>query len=78
MKIKHIKLKKDHRCNVLYTLFCCIIFYYIATPKIIERRARDLDLMQYSADKDRMISKDSLKLSGWYIYYLQYGNMNGY
>lgn len=62
----------------LYTLLCGVIFYYIAIPKIIERRARDLGLMQYSADKDRMIAKDSLQLSGWDIYYLQYGNMSGY
>lgn len=41
----------------LYTLLCGVIFYYIAIPKIIERRA---------------------KLSGWDLYYLQYGNMNGY
>lgn len=62
----------------LYTLLCGVFFYYIAIPKIIERRARDLGLMQYSADKDRMISKDSLQLSGWDVYYIQYGNMNGY
>jgi hypothetical protein len=62
----------------LYTLLCSVIFYYIATPKIIERRAIDLGLMKYSADKDRMIAKDSLQLSGGDVYYLQYGNMNDY
>jgi hypothetical protein len=62
----------------LYTLLCGVIFYYIATPKIIERRAKNLGLMQYSADKDRMVAKDSLQLSVWDIYYLQYGNMDGY
>lgn len=62
----------------LYTVLCGVIFYYIALPKIIERRARDLGLMQYNAEKDRMVSKDSLKLSGCDVYYLQYGNMNGY
>ena len=62
----------------LYTLLCGVIFYYIAIPKIIERRAIDLALMQYSADKDKMVAKDSLQLSGWDVYYLQYGNMDGY
>lgn len=62
----------------LYTLLCYIIFYYFALPKIIERRARDLDLMQYCADKDKMVAKDSLSVTTWDIYYLQYGNMNGY
>tara|TARA_R110000851_G_scaffold326865_1_gene495886 strand:+ start:240 stop:464 length:225 start_codon:yes stop_codon:yes gene_type:complete len=62
----------------LYTLLCGVIFYYIVTPKIIERRAMDLGLMQYNADKDRMVAKDSLQLSGWDVYYLQYGNMDGY
>lgn len=63
---------------ILYTVFCAYIFYYIAIPKIIERRARDLDLMRYSAEKDKMIGKDSLQLNKWDIYYLQHGNMNGY
>ncbi len=62
----------------LYTLLCGFFFYYVSMPKIIERRARDLALMQYSADKDKMVAKDSLQLSGWNLYYLQYGNMNGY
>jgi len=62
----------------LYTVLCGVVFYYIALPKIIERRARDLGLMQYNAEKDRMVAKDSLKLSGWDVYYLQYGNMSGY
>ena len=62
----------------LYTVLCSVVFYYIALPKIIERRARDLGLMQYNAEKDRMVAKDSLKLSGWDVYYLQYGNMSGY
>ena len=62
----------------LYTVLCVVIFYYIAIPKIIERRAKDLNLMQYNGDKDRFVAKDSLQLSGWDIYYLQYGNMNGY
>jgi hypothetical protein len=62
----------------LYTVLCGVIFYYIVTPKIVERRAMDLGLMHYSAYKDKMIAKDSLTLSGWDVYYLQYGNMNGY
>lgn len=62
----------------LYTLLCSIIFYYIVIPKIIENRAKNLDLMRYSADKNKMVSKDSLNLSKWDVYYLQYGNMNGY
>ena len=62
----------------LYTVLCGVVFYYIALPKIIERRARDLGLMQYNAEKDRMVAKDSLKLRGGDVYYLQYGNMSGY
>ena len=61
-----------------YTLLCAVIFYYLAVPKIIERRAKDLNLMQYNGEKDRFVGKDSLNISGWYLYYLQYGNMNGY
>jgi|TARA_R110000851_G_scaffold73614_2_gene162375 hypothetical protein len=63
---------------LLYTLLCGIVFYYIAAPKIIEHRAISLGLMQYNSDKGGMVAKDSLHLCGWDIYYLQYGNMNGY
>lgn len=63
---------------ILYTILCCVVLYYAAMPKIIERRARDLGLMRYNANKNRMVSKDSLYLTGWDLYYLQYGNMNGY
>lgn len=62
----------------LYTVLCGVVFYYIALPKIIERRARYLGLMRYNVEKDRMVAKDSLKLSGGDVYYLQYGNMSGY
>ncbi len=62
----------------LCALLCSIIFYYVALPRIIERRARDLGLMQYNADKDKMVAKDTLKLNRWDLYYLQYGNLNGY
>ncbi len=61
-----------------YTLLCAVIFYYVALPKIIERRAKDLNLMQFDGEKDKFVAKDSLNISGWDIYYLQHGNMNGY
>lgn len=63
---------------VVYTLICGILFYYVAIPKIIEHRAKDLDLMHYNGDKDKFIAKDSLHISGWDLYYLQHGNLNGY
>lgn len=47
-------------------------------PKIIERRAIDLNLMQYDGKKDTFVAKDSLCISGWDLYYLQHGNLNGY
>jgi len=63
---------------ICYTFLIINIFYYVLIPKIIERRARNLDLMQYSGTKNKFIAKDSLKISGWDLYYLQHGNMNGY
>jgi len=61
-----------------YTLLCAVIFYYVAVPNIIERRARDLNLMQYNGEKDKFVAKDTLNISGWDLYYLQHGNMSGY
>lgn len=62
----------------LSALLCAVIFYYVAMPKIIEHRAKDLNLMQYDGSKDKFVAKDSLHISGWDLYYLQNGNMDGY
>lgn len=61
-----------------YTLLCTVIFYYVAIPKIIENRAKDLNLMRYNGEKDTFVAKDSLNISGCDLYYLQHGNMNAY
>ncbi len=78
-KMKNFKLSTI-TAIVGYTLLCAVIFYYVAVPKIIERRAKDLNLMQYNGEKDKFVfvAKDSLNISGWDLYYLQHGNMNGY
>lgn len=62
----------------LVTLFFNIIYYYYILPKIIEDRAKDLGIMQYNGKKDRFVAKDSITLYQDDIYYLQYGNTNGY
>lgn len=76
-RLKNLKLSTI-TAIVGYTLLCAVIFYYAVVPKIIERRAKDLNLMQYNGEKDKFVGKDSLNISGWDLYYLQYGNMNGY
>jgi hypothetical protein len=55
-----------------------LVFYYTFIPRIIEKRAKDLDLMQYNGEKEKFVGKDSVLLNQWEIYYLQYGNTNGY
>lgn len=62
----------------LYTVLCVVIFYYIALPKIIERRAKHLGLLKYNSKVDKMVEKDSLHLSGWDLHYLKNGTMEGY
>lgn len=52
--------------------------YYYALPKIIESRAKDLNLMRFDSKKDKFVAKDSIKISGWDLYYLQHGNVDGY
>lgn len=38
--------------TIIITAFqCATLFYYVAMPKIVERRAKDLNLMQYSGKK---------------------------
>ena len=61
----------------IYVL-CGVIFYYIALPKIIERRAEDLGLLRYNSKVDKMVEKDSLHISGWDLHYLKKGTMDGY
>lgn len=59
----------------LYTVLCGVIFYYIALPKIIERRAEHLGL-RYNSKVDKMV--ESLDISGWDLHYLKKGTMEGY
>jgi len=63
---------------ILYTVFCIVIFYYVALPEIIDRRAKDLGLLKYNSKVDKMEEKDSLHISGFDLYYLKRGTMEGY
>jgi hypothetical protein len=76
-RMKNLKLSTI-TAIVGYTLLCAVIFYYVAVPKIIERRAKDLNLMRYNGEKDKFVVKDTINISGWDLYYLQHGNMSGY
>lgn len=68
--------------NIIMCLCCValtsVAFYYFALPKIIESRARDLNLTRYDGSKGTFVAKDSLYVSKYDIYYLQHGNMKGY
>ena len=75
--MKNLKLKTI-TAIIGYTLLCTVIFYYVAVPKIIEHRAKNLNLMRYNSNKDKFVAKDTINISGWDLYYLQYGNINGY
>jgi len=63
---------------VLYTFFLCVIFYFIAVPKIVEHRAQELGFLTYNSKIDKMVEKDTLVISGWELYYLKKGKMEGY
>jgi hypothetical protein len=60
-------------------LLCAVFyytFYYAIIPKVIEKRFRDLNLMQYNGEK--FIGKDSVIVNEYDFYYIQYGNLDGY
>ena len=63
---------------LLYAIFCFILFYYIAVPAIINKRAEHLGFLRYSSKVDAMVEKDSLHISGWELHYLEKGTMEGY
>lgn len=50
--------------------FFCI---YMEVPDIIERRAKDLDLMRYDGKTNKFIPKDSIFIRGSEINYLIHG-----
>lgn len=62
----------------LYTVLYGVIFYYIALPKIIKRRAEHLGLLKYNSKVDKMVEKDSLHISRWDLHYLKKGTMKDY
>ena len=72
--MKNWKLITIFAVTAGYTLLCAVVFYNDAVPIIIERRAKDLNLMQYNGEKDEFIAKDSLNISADDLYYLQHGN----
>lgn len=61
--------------HVVVGLVFVLIFNYFFVPRIVERRARDLGLMQYSADEDCFVGKDSMMINKYTIYYFKYGKM---
>ena len=65
-------------CFLSILLGALQISYHFVTPKIVERRARDLGLMQYNSEKDKFVAKDSVVIDVWDLHYLQHGTMKGY
>lgn len=63
---------------VTYTIICFVTFYIVFMPKIIERRMKDLNIMHYNGKFEKFVGKDDVKLNSWDLYYIQYGNLNGY
>lgn len=60
-------------------LLCAIFyytFYYAIVPTIVEKRLKDLNLMQYNGEK--FIGKDNIIVNEYDFYYIQYGNLDGY
>jgi hypothetical protein len=61
----------------LWTLFLYIMFYFVLLPKTVERRARDLNLMQYDGQTNRFeLKADTIQITKWDLHYLQHGHMN--
>lgn len=63
---------------ILIFLFTIIIGYYVVIPRIIEKRAHDLGLMQYNSEIDGFVGKDSTVINKWDIQYLKYGEMKSF
>lgn len=63
---------------VLYTSILFILFYYIVISQVIGKRYRDVGLIQYNGEKDKMVPKDTLEVNEWELYYIQHGIMKGY
>ncbi len=63
---------------IAYSVAITYLLLAFAMPIIIERRAKDLNLMQYNAQKDIFIPKDSILINASDIYYLKHGNLKNY
>ena len=50
----------------------------IFMPKILYNRAYNLNMLQYKADVDKMVEKDTIDFNGMDLHYLIYGNFNNY
>jgi len=81
MKTNQFTVKSIIVCMVVFMsiwMLSGLVYRYTSMPDVIEQRAKDLNLMQYDSKKDKFIGKDSVCISRWDLYYLQYGNLKGY
>lgn len=63
------------KCIYWCVVGCCagiLAYHYVILPRIIDRRANDLGLMQFSSRAGKMIARDDVKYT---LYYLKYGSM---
>ena len=51
------------------------VMYDWGMQKIIDQRAKELNIMRYDSQVDKMVPKDSLHLDNWDFHYLKYGTM---
>lgn len=49
-----------------------LLYHYAILPIIIDNRANDLGLMQYSHEAGKMVPTEEFK---WTLHYLKYGSM---
>jgi len=60
-------------CTLIYSIFIESII-----PNIIEKRYKALDLMEYKGKDNKFVPKsDSVVISKWDLWYIQYGTTKG-
>jgi hypothetical protein len=52
------------------------LYYQIQVPKVIEKRMKSLDLMEYDSKSDKFIMKDSILINSGDLNYIKYGTTN--
>lgn len=75
IQINKMKNLNDFRFGFFFgIIISCLLMYYYSMPRLIEKRAVELNMVKYNSKEDEFLIKDSITLSSDDFNYLKHGS----